>query len=428
MPRPLHFFALTLFVGTQVAAADLHPQHAVTTAEQVVAHEMFQGLVVRDDQGRIAPGLAESWSVSADGLTYRFKLRDRLRWADGKRIDATSMIQAITRALDPATAAPFYRLLLPIKNAETFHAGTLVPPAVLGVSAPDAKTVQFDLQAPSHGFLGALTEPIAMLSRDGVDAPVPEGAFIPQPSPDGAQVLYQLIVNLARKPLDQREVRHALGMSIDREAIVARMKLPHSAPAYGVTDINAVDTKDVPRAPYARLTPADRNAVAQALLIDIKRDTDAPLRIVVPQQSMHVIVAEAVAAAWRPLGFAVDVVPVPAAAYEKTILTGDFDVAWQPAWGFTSTNDPSPRQAVFLFSQAAGPWNAGHYKEPDLDQFLANADADMNADFRVGQWRAAERLLSEDQAGWPLFFYSAKVPSAHDVLGNTLKPAIIRQP
>ena len=46
-----------------------------------VSLNLFEGLVVLDPKGNVAPGVAESWSVSEDGLSYRFKLRADARWS-----------------------------------------------------------------------------------------------------------------------------------------------------------------------------------------------------------------------------------------------------------------------------------------------------------------------------------------------------------
>lgn len=51
-----------------------------------------QGLTAIAKDGSAAPGLAESWQVSEDGLTYTFVLRDKIFWQDGSRITAQDVV------------------------------------------------------------------------------------------------------------------------------------------------------------------------------------------------------------------------------------------------------------------------------------------------------------------------------------------------
>ncbi len=426
--RTLHILNLILCLVWLALAHHAHaqphmldPQRAVTTADHVLSRAVYMGLVTRDADGHIVPGLAKSWLISADGLSYRFQLHDDLRWSDGQRIDASDIVANFKRALDPATAAPFYRLLMQIKNAEAFRSAILPTGTTLGVTAPDADTVLIELGAPSHKFLGILAEPVAMLSSAVHSVVVPEGAFTPQPNPNGARFLYQLLINVTHAPLDQRDVRHALGMVIDRSAIVTQLGFQNSTEAYGFQDAPTAS-----QAPYARIPPQDRKTVASALLLDLKRDT-APLRIVVPQQTMHLVVADALAKSWTALGLRVNIEALPVEAYERALLAGEFDVAWAPLRSPPWPADQAREQMLFMFSKAAGPWNMGQYNEPVFDQFLANADADITPAHRASQWRSAESVLIEDQAAFPLFFYSATIPTANDVMGKAIHPAIIHR-
>ena len=45
----------------------------------------FECLLIVDQDGKLAPGQAESWETSEDGLTWTFHLREGLKWSDGRR-------------------------------------------------------------------------------------------------------------------------------------------------------------------------------------------------------------------------------------------------------------------------------------------------------------------------------------------------------
>jgi oligopeptide transport system substrate-binding protein len=109
-----------------------------------VLRDLYEGLVGEDARGRLIPGMAESWQVSADGRRWIFHLRPDLRWSNGQALDAGQIVASFQRAFAPATAAPFAQHFDAVANAAAVQQGRL-PPNRLGVSAPDARTVVFRL-------------------------------------------------------------------------------------------------------------------------------------------------------------------------------------------------------------------------------------------------------------------------------------------
>jgi oligopeptide transport system substrate-binding protein len=61
--------------GNDAEPETLDPQRSSTLAEAHILRDLFEGLLIQDRAGELAPGAAESWAVSADALTYTFKLR-----------------------------------------------------------------------------------------------------------------------------------------------------------------------------------------------------------------------------------------------------------------------------------------------------------------------------------------------------------------
>jgi oligopeptide transport system substrate-binding protein len=138
----------------------LDPHRIETVAEASVVDDLFVGLVTDDASARPVAGCAESWTVSPDGLTYTFKLRDDLTWSDGTPLTSADFVYSFRRALDPATAAPQAGLLFGIRNAEAVNKGSM-PLDMLGVRAVDPKTLEITLNAPVPYFLEILANPIA---------------------------------------------------------------------------------------------------------------------------------------------------------------------------------------------------------------------------------------------------------------------------
>ena len=62
---------------------------------------LFSGLTRLDEQGNVVPDLAESWTVSSDGLTYDFRLRSGLAWHDGAALTAADVLYTADALQDP---------------------------------------------------------------------------------------------------------------------------------------------------------------------------------------------------------------------------------------------------------------------------------------------------------------------------------------
>jgi oligopeptide transport system substrate-binding protein len=139
----------------------LDPHKSAATYETHILRNLFEGLVVLDPKGNVAPGVAESWLVSEDGLSYRFKLRTSARWSNGEPVTASDFVFSFRRVEDPKSNSKYADELYPIKNAEEVNTGKLDVTA-LGVAAPDERTVVITLRAPTPYFLQSLTAEQAM--------------------------------------------------------------------------------------------------------------------------------------------------------------------------------------------------------------------------------------------------------------------------
>lgn len=143
--------------GPEPATLDAHKCQEVACGN--VLRDLYEGLVTEDARGRLIPGMAERWAVSPDGRSWTFVLRPGLRWSDGTSLDAHQIVASFRRAFAPATAAPFGELFDALHGARDVQAGR-VPPAALGVTATDARTVVFRLDR-SAALPALLTLPIA---------------------------------------------------------------------------------------------------------------------------------------------------------------------------------------------------------------------------------------------------------------------------
>ncbi|ALN72082.1 hypothetical protein M673_05105 [Aureimonas sp. AU20] len=146
---------LNLHNGGDVTSLD--PQRLSGDWENRVAGDIFEGLVTEDAKAHPIPGMAESWTISPDGLVYTFKLRDGVKWSDGEPVKASDFVFAFRRLMDPKQAAQYAYLQYPMKNAEAINKGKLADMDQLGIKAIDDKTVEITLENPTPFYLGALT-------------------------------------------------------------------------------------------------------------------------------------------------------------------------------------------------------------------------------------------------------------------------------
>ena len=119
---------------------------------------VFTGLVTLNDKLEVVDQLAASHSVSADGLTYTFKLKPNLKFSDGTALTSADVVYSIDRALDPALKSPTSTLYLGlIKDANARANGqvkTLIDDSLL---TPDANTVVIKTSQKAAYFLDSLT-------------------------------------------------------------------------------------------------------------------------------------------------------------------------------------------------------------------------------------------------------------------------------
>ena len=133
---------------------NLDPQLGTDTVSIMVDNALLEGLV-RVYDGKVLPGMAETWTVSDDGLTYTFNLRDA-QWSDGQKVTAKDFEYSFIRLLDPATASEYAFQGYYIVNGEEYNTGKITDPSQVGIKAIDDKTLEVKLKAPTKYFL-ALT-------------------------------------------------------------------------------------------------------------------------------------------------------------------------------------------------------------------------------------------------------------------------------
>jgi peptide/nickel transport system substrate-binding protein len=126
-----------------VLGMPLEPPHLDPTAgaaaaiDEVVYANLFEGLTRIDENGAVQKGLAESWAISDDGLTYSFKLRAGVKFHDGSAMDSADVKFSLDRA----------------RAEDSVNAQKALFEAIASVETPDAQTVIVKLNRPEGLFL-----------------------------------------------------------------------------------------------------------------------------------------------------------------------------------------------------------------------------------------------------------------------------------
>lgn len=114
---------------------------------------LFTGLYQYSADGTgVEPACAESYTVSEDGLTYTFKLREGLKWSDGSPLTAADFEYSWKRELKQDTASAAAWQLYYIKNGEAYNNGQCEADEV-GVKAIDDTTLEVVLNNPTPYFV-----------------------------------------------------------------------------------------------------------------------------------------------------------------------------------------------------------------------------------------------------------------------------------
>lgn len=120
-----------------------------------VVHNTFEGLV-REKSGVVYPGIAESWEVSEDGLTYTFKLRES-KWSDGSPLTANDFVYSWKRGMDPKTASEYAWIWEYTNVVGAFEATSGGSLDAVGLKAIDDKTLEVKLSVPTEYFVSLMS-------------------------------------------------------------------------------------------------------------------------------------------------------------------------------------------------------------------------------------------------------------------------------
>lgn len=477
--------------GDEIRALDPH-RISVTTDLRVIC-DIFQGLTDIDPQAKPIPGQAESWSVSEDGLTWTFKVREGLKWSDGVAITAEDFVYSFRRLADPQTASVYASLLAPIVGASAILTGD-APPDTLGVKTLTPLTLEIKLAAPQPAFpemmafSSMVPVPRHAIERYGEQWSRPEnivtnGAFkvetwqrqakmvlrknpnfvdaqsvaldtliyipisdqmtavrrfragevdiIPEfPDPMGPilkkqlgdqvhiavyQASYYYVFNTQVPPFDNKAVRQALSMAVDRQPLVNSIMRSGYKAAYAIVPPNTGFYGDSYEPDWAAWPRSQRLEKASALLASAGISPSSPLEVElrINTSETHQRLGLAIAQMWKPLGVNVSLFNTEAAVHFAEMRKGNFTVS-RAGW---VADYNAPENFLFILESGNTGLNYSNYTNPEYDALFKQGQREANIDKRMAYMRQAETLMIDDSPILPIYYYVSKTLVASDIEG-----------
>lgn len=441
----------------------LDPRVGVDLSSWRVHQAVYNALVKNGPGGEFRPDLAESWSTE-EARVWRFRLRPGVRFHDGRALTSADVAFTYRSLLDPAFESGKKKGLEDLESIETPGPLEIVfrlkapnasfPLQLLFGILPDGTTREAAATAPIGTGPWRLTafrpdDRVDFARFDGYfDGPALLPRLVYRVVPDATTRALELIrgsvhltinslppdllprfratpglavtilpgatygyvaFNLRDPALAKREVRQALDLALDRDALV-----------HGLwRDTVEATASLLPKGHWARddeLRPAPRDVDAAKRLLDAAGFPDPgggrprlTLTWKTSTDEMSLLQATAVASQWREAGVDVRIRSNDFAVFFQDVVKGSFQL-FSLRW--TGIVDPDHFREVF-HSTGVPPrgWNRGFYADPDVDRWVSEARVRPLRSLRRPLYLAVQRRVAEDLPY--LSLYTARTVAVH---------------
>lgn len=435
-------------VALQLEPPHMDPTSAAAGAiDSVLYSNVFEGLTRFMGDGSVVPGLAQSWEVSDDGLTYTFKLQSGVTFHDGTTMDAEDVKFSLDRiaaedsanaqkalyaaisevtVIDPMTveiklSEPNGNMLF---NLAWGDAVIVAPESIENIKQAPIGTGAFKFDSWAQGdkvelsknadywgtpakldkvtfkFISDPTAAFAAVMAEDIDVfsqfPAPEN--LPQFEADPRfQVLIGstegetiLSTNNKMPPFDNVKVREAVAHAIDRQAIIDGAMFGYGTP---------IGTHFAPHNPaYVDLTEMSNfdPEKAKALLAEAGFPDGFETTLDLPPPSYARRGGEIIAAQLAAVGIKAEIRNVEWAQWLETVFKGkDF--------GLTIVSHTEPMDIGIY----AKPDYYFQYDNPAFQELMTKLNSTTDADTRTQMMADAQRMIAEDYVNGYLFQLAA---------------------
>jgi len=445
-------------VGMQLEPPHLDPTSAAAGAiDNVVYSNIFEGLTRFTETGAVVPGLAKSWDISEDGLTYTFTLHDGVSFHDGTAMDAedvkfsldraraedsTNAQKALFGSIDTVEVVDPLTVRVTLKQPDGMFlfnmawgdAVIVAPESIESIKSDPVGTgafrfkdwVQGDrieiernpdywgeparLERATFKFISDPTAAFAAMMAEDIDAfqafPAPENLpqFEADPrfkvligSTEGETILS---TNNKQPPFDDVRVRKALAHAIDRQAVIDGAMFGYGTP---------IGSHFAPHHPaYVDLTgnSAHDPDLARKLLAEAGYPDGFTTTLKLPPPSYARRGGEIIAAQLRAVGIQTEITNLEWAQWLEQVFRGkDF--------GLTIVSHTEPMDIGIY----ARPDYYFQYDNPEFQALLEELNATTDPDTRTEMLQRAQTIISEDYVNGYLFQLAATSVARTEIEG-----------
>ena len=158
----------TLIIGIDAPDGVFNPLYCESQYDRYIVDSIFEGLMSVDESGLPIESLAESYSVSEDGLVYKFTLKEDLKFSDGSPLTTEDVAFTYTIACDSSYDGPSdFVNATKIKGAKAYKEGTAT--SVEGINVIDDKNIEFTLEEVNAGAIYDFTAGILSKAHYGAE-------------------------------------------------------------------------------------------------------------------------------------------------------------------------------------------------------------------------------------------------------------------
>jgi peptide/nickel transport system substrate-binding protein len=435
-------------VALQLEPPHLDPTSAAAGAiDSVLYSNVFEGLTRFMGDGAIVPGLAQSWEISDDGLSYTFTLRSGVTFHDGTTMDAEDVKFSLDRILAKDSANAQKALFTAISTVEVIDPQTVrltlsepngsmlfnlawgdavivAPESIDAIKQTPIGTGPFKFDLWNQGdriemsrydgywgnapaldkatfkFISDPTAAFAAVMAEDVDVfsafPAPEN--LPQFEADPRfQVLVGstegetiLSINNKQAPFDDLRVRRAVAHAIDRQAIIDGAMFGYGTP---------IGTHFAPHNPdYVDLTAGSAfdPDTSRALLTEAGLPDGFETTLHLPPPSYARRGGEIIAAQLAQVGIRAEIVNVEWAQWLETVFRGK-------TFGLTIVSHTEPMDIGIY----ANPDYYFQYDNPTLQDLMRTLNATTDPGARTALLAEAQTIIANDAVNGYLFQLAA---------------------
>ncbi len=229
------------------------------------------------------------------------------------------------------------------------------------------------------------------------------------------QGLYFFTLNTTRKPFDNKNVRLALSMAVDRDVIANQVLKTGEIPAYGYVPPNTANYPESVSASFKMMSQKDRDAKALELMKAAGYTPEKPLKFTISYNTSenHKKISIALASMWKKIGVEAELSNAEVAVHYKNMEEANYDVA-RGGW-IADYNDA--QNFLFLVATSTGKLNYSRYSNPEFDWQMAEAAVNTDLKKRGEFLKKAEAIAIADMPMIPIYFYVSKNLVSQKVIG-----------